>query len=337
MKIEIVASQRQDISRIVRDVTWSGSRIDVARKLEINFTQDDRDPQCPIIDFDNGYTVVAYDEKGNEFFQGNVYRYKRNRAESNVYLVCFDHLHVMKASKLQKEYTDALPEDITKEICQLLGVLAGDIAETGVPVSFVADNKTGYQIIMTAYTEANKVNGKLYHPIMNGVRLDVVEKGTLIEDYVLDSRLNMINSEYEESIEKIINQVNLLDEQGNIISSERQEDSIEKYSVFQTTLKSDPNKDMKKEVEAIFKNHKVERSGYITALGDYRAVSSYSVQVTDGIFNGKFWIKQDTHTFKEGQHEMKLELEFENEMNEMESTKKSETKSDDSNKRKRKK
>ena len=57
MKIEIVAAERQDISRLVRNVTWSGSRINVARKLELDFTQDDRDPHCPLIDFDNGYTV----------------------------------------------------------------------------------------------------------------------------------------------------------------------------------------------------------------------------------------------------------------------------------------
>lgn len=315
MKVEIVAGERQDISKLVRDVVWSGSRTNVARKLELNFTQDDRDPQCPVIDFDNGYTVIAYDESGTEFFQGNVYRYKRSRADGNVYLLCFDHLHVLKASKMTKEYTDALPEDIAREVCSLLGVLAGDIAETGIPVSFVANNKTGYQIIMMAYTEANKKNGKLYQPIMNSVRLDVIEKGTLIDDYVLDSRFNMINSEYEESIEHLINQVTLLDEQGNITSYERDEESVRKYSVFQTSLKTDPNKDMKDEVEAIFKNNKVERSGYITALGDYRAISSYSIQVTDGIFNGQFWIKQDTHTFREGQHEMKLELEFENEMN----------------------
>ena len=125
----------------------------------------------------------------------------------------------------------------------------------------------------------------------------------------------MMNSEYEESIEKLINQVNLLDEQGNLTGYERDEESAAKYSVFQTTLKTDPNKDMKEEVEAIFKNNKVERNGRITAIGDYRAVSSYSIQITDGLFNGQFWIKQDTHTFSEGQHEMKLELEFENEMN----------------------
>ena len=336
MKIEIIAGTRQDISRLVRNVTWSGSRINVARKLEVDFTQDDRDPQCPAINFDNGYTVVATDEIGNLFFEGNIYRYKRNRAEGNVNLICLDHLHVMKASKMTKEYKNAAPSDIAREMCSQLGVIAGNIVSAGVSVSFIANNKSGYQIIMMAYTEANKKNGKLYQPVMNGAKLDIVEKGTLIENFVLDSRKNMLNSEYEESIENLINQVALLDEQGNIISTERQEDSIKKYSAFQTVLKTDPNKDMKQEVDAVFKNNKVERSGYITALGDYKAISSYSIQVTDGLFNGKFWIKQDTHTFKEGYHEMKLELEFENEMNKIETPQSKENISE-SNKRQRKK
>ena len=42
--------------------------------------------------------------------------------------------------------------------------------------------------------------------------------------------------------------------------------------------------------------------------GDYKVVSSYSIQVTDGLFNGQFWVKQDTHIFRNGQHEMKLEF-----------------------------
>lgn len=317
MKIMIIAAESVDISRVVKDVKWSGSRTEVARKLEVNFTQDDRDSQWPVINFDNGYTVIAYDENGNEFFQGNIYKYKRSRADSNVYIKCWDNLHVLKSSKMTKQYENALPEDIANEVCQMLGVYPGNIAKTDVPVSFVANNKTGYQIIMMAYTEAHKKNGKLYQPIMNSNRLDIIEKGTLIEDYKLDSRVNMINSEYEESIEKLIDKVVLLDQQGNVTGEERQDEMIQKYSSFQTTYKEDPNKDTKKEVEAIFKDNKVERSGHVTALGDYRVVSSYSIQVTDGLFNGQFWIKQDTHTFKEGQHEMQLELEFENEMNEI--------------------
>ena len=88
MKIEIVAAERQDISRLVRNVTWSGSRINVARKLELDFTQDDRDPHCPIINFDNGYTVIATNENGEQFFEGNIYRYKKSRAEGNVHIMC---------------------------------------------------------------------------------------------------------------------------------------------------------------------------------------------------------------------------------------------------------
>ena len=337
MKIVIVASKSQDISRLVKDVRWSGSRTEVARKLEINLTQDDRDPQWPVIDFDNGYTVIAYDDNGKEFFQGNIYRYKKSRADSNVYIMCWDHLHVMKASKMTKQYENALPEDITQELCRQLGVYPGNIASTGVPVSFVANNKTGYQIITMAYTEAHKKNGKLYQPVMNGTKLDIIEKGALIENYVLDSRNNMLNSEYEESIERLIDKVVLLDEQGNITGEEVNSEYISKYSMFQTTYKVDPNKDTKKEVEAIFKDNKVERSGYITALGDYRVVSSYSIQVTDGIFNGQFWVKQDTHTFREGQHEMKLELEFENEMNKIEAPEQKTKPSSSSGKRTRKK
>ena len=337
MKIEIVAAERQDISRLVRNVTWSGSRINVARKLELDFTQDDRDPHCPIINFDNGYTVIATNENGEQFFEGNIYRYKKSRAEGNVHLMCLDHLHVMKVSKMTKEYKDALPEDIAVEMCNFLGVLPGNIAATGEKVSFLANNKTGYQIIMMAYTEAHKKNEKLYQPIMNGARLDIIEKGTLIENYVLDSRVNMMDSEYEESIEKLINRVALLDEQGNIISYESDEESVQKYSMFQTTLKSDPNKDMKKEVEAVFKDNKVERSGHIIALGDYRVVSSYSIQITDGLFNGQFWVKQDTHTFSNGQHEMKLELEFENEMNEVEAPQKKEKKTTSTSKKRQRK
>lgn len=221
-------------------------------------------------------------------------------------------------------------------MCRQLGVYPGNIVSTGVPVSFLANNKTGYQIIMMAYTEAHKKNGKLYQPIMNGTKLDVIEKGSLIENYILDSRSNMFNSEYEESIERLIDKIVMLDEHGNITGEESKNDYISKYSMFQTTYKVDPNKDTKKEVEAIFKNNKVERSGHITAMGDYRVKSSYSIKVTDGIFSGVFWVKQDTHIFRNGQHEMKLQLEFENEMNEIEIPEQK-PKTSSSNKRARKK
>ena len=315
MRVEIIASDVQDITKIIKNATWSGSRLEVARKFEMNLIQDDRDPQCPLINFDNGYTVRVYDDNGGLIFEGNIYKYRRSRADGNVYIMCWDHLHVLKVSKMTKSYKNALPEDIAVEMCKLLGVKVGNIAKTGITVSFIANAKTGYQIIQMAYTEAHKKDGKIYQQVMNGSSLDIIIKGEML-DFSLDSRVNMTNSEYEESIERLINRVAILDDHGDILSYQSDEESIKRYSMFQTILKNDPNKDMAAEAGAIFKDNKVKRSGYITAIGDYRVISGYSINVTDGLFNGQFWIKQDSHTFKEGQHEMKLELEFENEMNE---------------------
>ena len=47
-------------------------------------------------------------------------------------------------------------------------------------------------------------------------------------------------------------------------------------------------------------------------------MSSYSIKISDSIANltGQFWVKSDHHSFVEGVHTMKVELEFENLMDE---------------------
>lgn len=298
----------QDLSHLLTACTWSGSRLQVARQLTFTYTQDDRDKLCPVIPIDCGYTVYGYDEKDlkNPVFVGNVYTVEKDRQRSAVTVMARDHLHVLTRSKSTRKFVDALPEDIAGQICAEQGVLPGDFAKTGIPVSFIAVNKTGYQMIMAAYTEASKKDGKKYHPIMNGARLDVVEKGTLIEDFEADSVKNMTDSRYKKSIEQIINRVLVVDEQGNPVDTIREEEQISKYSMFQDIYKVDPNKDTQTEAKKLMK--KPEESGSIIVLGDYR--------VKDSLFTGKFWIKSDTHTFEDGKHEMNLELEFENLMNE---------------------
>ena len=157
---------------------------------------------------------------------------------------------------------------------------------------------------------------------MNGDKLDVIEKGELIKDkdtnenYTADSSSNMLDSVYRESIEKLINQILVVDDKGNTVSIQKDDESIKKYSMFQDIYKTDPNKDTQTEIKDILEKHKIERGGSIIVLGDYRVKSSYSIIVKDSLFKGQFWIKTDTHSFIDGKHEMRLELEFENVMNE---------------------
>lgn len=348
----LVKISKTDVTTLLLDCKWSGSRTTVARTLDFTIVQDDRDSNIPVVNADTGMTVYGYkepdpdellaqvktdtskdDEKQKEaapIFVGNIYKIEKNRAQGTLHIIAHDHAFVLAHSKTTRQFNNVAPEDIAGQICKELGVTAGNLAKTYTPVSFIANRKTGYQIIMGAYNEAAKIikqnagkdeNGKdkedpKYQLIMNGPKLDVIKKGELIKDYILDSANNMTNSIYSESIENIINQVMIVDKNGNEKDFVKDDDDIKKHSAFQDVYKEDPNKDTQTEAKAMLK--KPEREGTIAAIGDYRAVASYSIAIKDSLQNSQsaqFWIKSDTHIFKDGNHEMRLVLEYENMMN----------------------
>lgn len=326
-----------DLSRLtVGRITWEGSRLQVARKLVFSYTQDARDPNLPNYVINCGETVYGYDEDGALQFQGNVYDIEKDVQQSVVTVTAYDNLFILCRSKTTRKFTDMLAEDIAKAVCSELGVKAGNLAETGKKVSFIAQEKTGYQIIMIAYTDAaNQINAAkenkddpdvLFHPVMNGDQLDVIKKGELIDGMEANQYTNIENSQYKESIEGIVNSVMITDQQGNVTGYKTDDESIKKYSMVQDVYKTNPNDNTQEAISKLFK--KPERSGTIEMLGNYAAKSSYSIQIRDILteLTGKFWIKSDTHTFENGIHEMRLEIEFENIMNKEEKPKEIKTK-----------
>lgn len=313
MQIAIIAGAVTNITNLLTSCSWSGDRTQAARKLEFTFVQDDRDPNIPVISVDVGYTVVGGDDEGNVVFRGNIYKLERNRDQSSVKITAYDNLFVLNRSKTTQKFSNAYPEDIARSVCSQMGVKTGNIATTGVTVSFIANGKTGFQIIQGAYTEAKKQNGKLYQLLMRGDELDVIEKGNLC-GYVADAASNMTESIYSESIENLINAVLVVDEQGNGGELITDDESISKYSMFIEVYRQQKDKDAQQEAKDLM--NKPEREGNITVLGDYRCISGYSIEVRDSLFRGQFWIKSDSHTFNDGIHVMKLNLEFENIMTE---------------------
>lgn len=321
-----------DLSRLtVGRITWEGSRLQVARKLTFSYVQDTRDPNLPNYVINCGETVYGYDEDGNLQFQGNVYSIEKDVQQSTVTVTAYDNLFILCRSKTTRKFTDMLAEDIAKAVCSELGIKAGNLAETGKKVSFIAQEKTGYQIIMIAYTDAAKqINAHkenkddpdvLFHPIMRGDELDVIKKGELIEGLAADQYVNIENSQYKESIEDMVNSIMITDQQGNVTGYQTKDEWIQKYSMVQDVYKTNPNDNAQEAINKLF--HGPDRSGIIQMLGNYAAKSSYSIQIKDILTElcGKFWIKSDTHTFENGIHEMRLEIEFENLMNKEEKPK----------------
>lgn len=313
-----VGGVAQDISNLVTHVTWSGNRLQVARKLQFRYIFEPRDANIKPHIVNLGETVQGFTSAADTVpvFQGNIYSIERNTQESEITVTAYDNLFILSKSKTTKKYTDMTAEDVTRAVCTEMGIKAGNLASTGVKMTFIAPEKTGYQIIMMAYTYASKKTGKKYHPVMNVDSLDVVEKGTLIDGFEANMFTNEENSTYRESIEAMVNRIMVTDEQGNFIRYEGNEDWIKKYSMIQNVYKSSPNRNTADEVKAMLKGP--ERLGTIELLGDYRVKSSYSIKITDLIsqLTGQFFVKSDTHEFENGIHTMRLEIEFENMMNE---------------------
>lgn len=307
-----------DISNLVTRVTWSGNRLQVARKLEFTYIFEPRDTNIPAHIVNLGETVQGFTSVVDTVpvFQGNVYNIERNTLSSTITVTAYDNLFILSKSKTTKKYTDMTAEDITRSVCAEMGIKVGNLAVTGQKMTFIAQEKTGYQIIMMAYTQASKKTGKKYHPVMNVDSLDVIEKGTLL-DFTASQYVNEENSTYKESIENMVNRVMITDEQGNFIGYQGNEDWMKKYSMIQSVYKKSPNRNTDEEVKAMLKG--VERSGTIELLGDYTVKSSYSIKIDDLITNltGQFYVKSDTHEFENGIHTMRLEIEFENMMNEV--------------------
>lgn len=302
-----------DVTFLAKEATWSGDKNQAARKLDVTFLQDDRDAKLPTLDIDVGHTLRLYDDKAKLRFQGNVYELERDRANATLKVTCYDNCYVINRSKTTRKFTDALPEEIARQICGEMGVKVGKIAETGVTVSFIANDKTGYQIIAGAYTEAHKKNEKLYQIVMRGDELDVIEKGTLVE-FQIDAARNMTESVYRESITELVNRVLVVDDKGNTLDTIDDTESQQKYSRYQAIYREQKNKDTREGAKDLL--NKPKREGNITVFGDWDCVAGYSVTVRDSLFKGKFWIESDNHTFHDDFHEMKLKLEFENLMHE---------------------
>lgn len=310
----VIKHKDKDLSKLVGKITWSGSRLQVARRLVFEYVQDIRDTNLPNYPINIGETVQGYDENKTLLFQGNVFDVEKDMQSSKVTITAYDNLFILCKSKTTRKFVDMTPEAITAAICAEMGVKTGNILAAGINVSFIASRKSGYQIIMMAYTEAAKTTGKKYHPVMNGDALDIIEKGTVIEDYEADDLKNIENSRYKESIEEMVNQIMITDEQGNVTGYKTNDEWIKKYSMIQDVYKSSPKENTEENVAAMLKGP--ERSGSMDLLGDYRVKAPYSIKVKESLFPAQFWIKSDSHTFENGMHFMKVEAEFENLVNE---------------------
>ncbi len=194
------------------------------------------------------------------------------------------------------------------------------------------NDKTCTEVFQMLFEKTKADIQKDYTAILLADGINLVEKGTTIEEYIARDTYDVISSSHSESIEEMVNRVKTVDAAGNVIRIDNEDALIKKYGIFQDIYKNQPEPKEKKatkkkkatststpkkpkypvdnaaKAKAKIKGIKMESS--ISAIGNMQCIAGYSVVTEEEQLKGVFFIKSDNHTFENNTHIMELNLEY---------------------------
>jgi cell wall-associated NlpC family hydrolase len=223
---------------------------------------------------------------------------------------------LLTQSEVSYNFKDKLVEDIAKQVFNDNKLAIGNIPKTNVKYTKMFIGVTGYDTIMSAYTEASKTTKKKYMIEANIDKFNVIEKGIITLNVMFEEGSNLINTSFSESMENVKNKVLVVDQYGNKIS-EKIDDKIFKDVgvIMQKVIQQQENSTV--DIESEFKG--IEQTCNLKGYGDVSCITGRGVKVKDSYTGlvGLFYIDTDKHNWdSNGNYEIDLDLNFQNIMDE---------------------
>ncbi|WP_418657897.1 XkdQ/YqbQ family protein [Clostridioides difficile] len=315
LKVHIKSGNIYDITNIVEKVTWSGDYKSPSRTLEFSIVQSASDINFQQINIPIASTVCFYvDEK--ELFRGMIINRSKDSSNNSISFVSKDMGFLLTQSEVSYNFKDKLVEDIAKQVFNDNKLAIGNIPKTNVKYTKMFIGVTGYDTIMSAYTEASKTTKKKYMIEANIDKFNVIEKGTITLNVMFEERSNLINTSFSESMENVKNKVLVVDQYGNKIN-EKVDDKIFKDVgvIMQKVIQQQENSTV--DIESEFKG--IEQTCNLKGYGDVSCITGRGVKVKDSYTGlvGLFYIDTDKHNWdSNGNYEIDLDLNFQNIMDE---------------------
>lgn len=303
-----------NITSLVTTVIWEGSINQATRKCQIDVlnASNDTNLQALKIVIACGDVIKLY-EDSKLIFYGEVQKIEKKGETGTVSYEARDILGHLLRIEHNEKFKNKCPEQITKKLLKMYGYGVGKIEETKKVLPKLIVGSSVYEAILKAYSKA--ATGEKYMLQMQGKKVNVIKKGEFVDTIVLDQETNIINSSYEETIENMINRVDIFNKKGKQIGQVKNEDHIKRYGLYKTNYEKEKNVNAKKAAKALLKGP--EKSISVEVInGDVKCVAGVAVEVKDKTtgLSGIFYVDQDVHTWSEGNHKMKLDLNYKNKM-----------------------
>ena len=329
MKIKLTKVKTKDpidITEMVAKTSWSGSIEEVSRTLSIDVVNAPYDPVLKKLPRPGiGDRISFVDDDGNERFSGKISSADKASAYGTLQYSAPDDNQYLQRNETSASFSNTTAEAIALKVLGEFNVPVGTLAKTGIAIkSLVCKGKTLYDVIMSAYTQAHKINGKQYMATIKNGKFCVVEIGEVVDDFVASEETNIVDSKYSESSEDIINTVVIVNSKGKKIGKVSDPDSIATFGKYQTIYTQEKGKNATIEAKNKIKNSKTpSQSESITVISDnleIQAGRAIPIYDTATGLKGLYWIRTDNHIFENGIAKIELEVDFKKLMSEVDSS-----------------
>lgn len=306
-KLEMILNESEDIIDIVGTISNEGEYRSCCRILDFTILKDKI-----VIKIGD---IVTFKVNSKIQFKGIITSKSISTDDQMLNISCKDFGIYLKKNYGTYKFKNINPRSITEKICKDFNIPYSKIFDLNTLITRNFINENLYNIIMTCYT----LNSEKKFAIESVAgELQVVERGSLVEKYILED--NLISVDATESIDNMINTVNIYNHEDKLIKTIQNENDRKIYGQFNDYLKlyKDYEKDYTKEANKKLKS--VEQKISVGCLGNYEFVTNKAIIVETPINNikGKYYIDADTHKWQNGIYTNKLTLNFEAIMDEHE-------------------
>ncbi|HFL3630862.1 TPA: NlpC/P60 family protein [Clostridioides difficile] len=297
---------------VLDNITWEIERRGSPSKLEFTIVMDD------ILEFCEGNSVRLY-YKGIGIFYGYIFQKKRDK-ENHIKIVAYDQLRYFK-NKDTYVYNNQTASELVKMLAKDFNLKYNVIEDTKYKISRIEENKTLFDMILTALDDTLREKkemyvlyddfGRLTLKNVASMKLDTVMNNDVIEDFDYNSS---IDSDTYTKIKLVRDNEETGKRDVYIAQDSTHMRSWGILQMFDTVDKNMSEAEIKQKCDILLKlyNKKTKSLSLKNALGDIRVRAGCLVPVFlnlgDIELQNYMLVEKVKHTFENNSHFMDLTL-----------------------------
>lgn len=310
----------KDITQLIESVSWSGRKGAAGRTLSAVLI-DSKEYKYPRsgIDVEKGNQCI-FKWEGKELFRGLIVKQGRNRSKK-MQIEARDNLIYLANNDDSFNYKNVSASEIFIDCCKRYKIAYGDVVSIDYKIANLPKQEsTLFDVILDALSQTYKATGERYYLKSEQGKAILFKRKDSVKQWVIETGSNLIDYDYSKSIEGIKTRIKLISDNGVVLAEEANGDLEGKIGMFQKTIKHDDKLNeaqLQQMVGSMLKEESTPKQNLnLTCLGISDVISGIGVyaSIPDLDIKRSFYVDEDSHTFKGRYHEMKLTLNFTNEL-----------------------